>query len=145
MGDTDGLRMTESRTAILEELRHDGFHPTADDLYERIRLRLPRVSLATVYRNLEYLSAHGLVRTLKDPDGRRRFDAAPEEHCHVWCVRCGDVRDVRLSPSVCLEELVVDDLGYEIDGYSLSFLGTCPKCRGMQDQSGEKIGGGKDQ
>ncbi len=137
MSETQTPRMTESRKVMLEALKHTGFHPTADELYERIRRRLPRVSLGTVYRNLEYLSNHGLVAVLRDPDGRRRFDAMPDEHCHVWCATCGRVEDVRLRPSASPRELLEDDPCYEISGYDLSFVGTCPSCLAERDRKGE--------
>ena len=56
------LRITAQRKAILEELQNTNTHPTADELYKMVRLRLPRISLGTIYRNLEKLSEeHGLV------------------------------------------------------------------------------------
>ncbi|MFH1502793.1 MAG: transcriptional repressor [Candidatus Eisenbacteria bacterium] len=133
-----GVRMTGSRRAILSELRLNGSHPTADELHERLRERFPRISLGTVYRNLEYLSGHGLVRALREPGGRRRYDAAQDEHYHVWCTSCGEVQDVRLVPTACVEGLVEDDQGYRIDGHSLSFLGTCPECDGRRDSRNEQ-------
>ncbi len=140
MATSDSVRMTESRRAILDELRHVGFHPTADELYERVRRSVPRVSLGTIYRNLEYLSNHGLVTMLRDPDGRRRYDATPDHHCHVWCVKCGRVQDVSLTPSARPEQMIEDDLGYQLDGYDLSFRGVCPACRG-EGMSKKSAGG----
>ena len=51
------LRMTQQRTVILEEVRKVATHPGADEIYEMVRKRLPRISLGTVYRNLEILIA----------------------------------------------------------------------------------------
>ncbi|MBP3730886.1 MAG: transcriptional repressor, partial [Mailhella sp.] len=52
-------RMTRQRRVILEELRRDGSHPTAEELHARVRRDMPCVSLGTVYRNLEHLAASG--------------------------------------------------------------------------------------
>lgn len=120
--------MTGSRLAILEELRGSLRHPTADEVYGRVRLRLPRISMGTVYRNLDLLARHGLVRMLTEPGGRRRYDTRRDDHDHVWCVSCGRVGDVRLSPSARPEDAIEDACGYEIRGHRLSFLGVCPEC-----------------
>ncbi len=130
-------RMTSSRRAILDDLRMNRSHPTADEIHVRLKEKSPRIGLGTVYRNLEYLSRHGIVRVLREPGGRRRYDVADDGHYHLWCTRCGKVKDVRLVPSACVEELLEDDLGYRIDGHSLSFLGTCPECNGRRNSRNE--------
>jgi Fe2+ or Zn2+ uptake regulation protein len=122
------LRATVSRRAILEALRDGLGHPTADDIYSRVRLRLPRISMGTVYRNLDLLVRHGLVRTLTEPGGKRRYDASGGEHDHVWCISCGRIADVHLFQSARPEDLIEDGCGYDIRGHRLSFLGLCPKC-----------------
>jgi Fur family ferric uptake transcriptional regulator len=129
----EAARMTGSRRAILDELRMNGSHPTADEIHERLRRKLPRISLATVYRNLDYLERHGLIRVVREPGGRRRYDAAQGSHHHLWCTSCGRVKDVRLAPDAKVETLLEDAFGYTIDGCSLSFLGTCPECAGRDD------------
>jgi Fur family ferric uptake transcriptional regulator len=129
MADRETPRLTESRRVILEQLRVNGSHPTAEEMHCHVRERLPRISLATVYRNLDYLARHGLVATLRDAEGRRRYDASPDDHCHVWCVECGRVEDVYVSSDACLEGLMDDDMGFEVTGHRLTFLGRCPMCR----------------
>ncbi|MCI5132654.1 MAG: transcriptional repressor, partial [Candidatus Electrothrix sp. EH2] len=69
----DILRMTHQRELILEELGNCHNHPTADALYERIKKKLPRISLATVYRNLEILSEAGMIRKLEISGRQKRF------------------------------------------------------------------------
>ncbi len=122
-------RWTRQREVILEELRKLNSHPTAAGLYQIVRRRLPKVSLATVYRNLVRLSELGYVRKLDLGGSEARFDANLERHDHVRCVRCGRVDDLR-SPPIELGRAVQDDWGgYEIVDYRLEFLGVCPRCR----------------
>ncbi len=127
MAEPAQMRMTPSRRAILTELAR-ACHPTADEIYRRVRRRLPRVSLGTVYRNLEVLQTSGLIRTLLDARGQRRYDARLDDHCHVRCEECGRVDDVRVLSERPLEESIEDDHGYEIRGHQLSFVGVCPEC-----------------
>ena len=61
------LRMTNQREIILQELQKSKKHMTADELYSRVRKVMPRISLATVYRNLETLSDAGIIAKLEMP------------------------------------------------------------------------------
>ncbi len=123
------FRMTRQRRIILEELRKLRSHPTADEVYDIVRQRMPRISLGTVYRNLELLSQWGLVQKLDLAGPRRRFDGSPEDHYHVRCVRCGEVEDVSGETLRNLEASVRSNTEFEIIGHHLCFLGFCPGCR----------------
>jgi Fur family transcriptional regulator, ferric uptake regulator len=96
----DGVtfRMTRQRQVILEQLREVCSHPTADEVYGMVRRRLPRISLGTVYRNLEMLVKAGLIRRLDMAGRQRRYDGNVEHHYHVRCSRCGCVGDVMRGP-----------------------------------------------
>ncbi|MCU0575544.1 MAG: transcriptional repressor [Desulfobacterota bacterium] len=125
-------RMTRQRVVILEELKKVSSHPTAYDIYESVRLRLPRISLGTVYRNLEHLASRGHIRRLDLAQGQRRFDADMNDHTHIRCISCGRVDDVPLnqSPSITtMYDVVRKQTGYEVMGCELDFHGVCPACR----------------
>jgi Fur family ferric uptake transcriptional regulator len=114
---------------IVEELRKSRSHPTATELYEASRRRLPRISLGTVYRNLNVLGRMGLVRKVEGPHGEARFDGNVEPHHHVRCIHCGGVADVVDLPDGPRGEELEDVAGFEILGYRLEFIGICPECR----------------
>ncbi len=141
------FRMTPSRRAILDGISGAACHPTADEVYEMVRRALPRVSLGTVYRNLELLTRHGLIRTLADGRGQRHYDAVLEDHCHVRCEACGRVDDVRVTSPGQLVDAVEDGGGYDIHGYRLSFTGLCPDCASERERSapGRQLEGGDDE
>jgi Fur family ferric uptake transcriptional regulator len=140
-------RITRQRRVILEELRKVNWHPSASELYELVRKRLPRVSLGTVYRNLEVLSARGHVRKLQTGGTQRRYDGNASNHYHVCCVRCGRVEDVPMELMPSLEESARQATDYEIIGHQVAFTGFCPECREGRRVSpgrgGEKKGKGK--
>lgn len=123
------LRATEQRRVIVEELRRSRRHPTANEIYELVKVKLPRISLGTVYRNLEILSENGEIRKLEMAGSRRRFDGTMENHFHVKCVKCDRVSDAKLP----LVRDILDSLkeleGYEIVLSHLEFSGVCPECR----------------
>ena len=87
-------RMTRQRAVILEELRKVKTHPTADELYSIVRERLPRISLGTVYRNLDFLADTGEIRRLEAAGTTKRFDGDISWHQHVRCIHCGRIGDV---------------------------------------------------
>jgi Fur family ferric uptake transcriptional regulator len=126
-------RNTRQRQVILEELGKLKSHPTAVDLHEIVRRRLPRISLGTVYRNLEVLTETGQVQKLDLGTGQARFDADTEHHDHVRCLRCGRVDDVPGEPLV-LSSIAAEDIdGFEIIGHRVEYLGVCPDCRSAAD------------
>ncbi len=128
------MRMTNQREIILEELRGTTSHPTADELYLMVKKRLPRISLATVYRNLEQMADLGIIQKIDTAGSQKRFDGNPELHYHIRCVRCGKVEDLSLEPVSSLERL--KDAGefaeYRIIGYRLDFVGICPECQAKE-------------
>jgi Fur family peroxide stress response transcriptional regulator len=89
-----GLKLTPQRMAIVRELASDPTHPTAQELFERLRPTLPMMSFATVYNTLDALARAGLCASLSLSPGPARFDANMEPHHHAVCDGCGLVRDV---------------------------------------------------
>ena len=124
----DKLRMTQQRRVILEELRKDNIHPTADQLYERVRRRLPRISLGTVYRNLEILTSLGEIQTLELSGSQKRYDGIPHRHYHIRCINCDRVDDAPIAPLNALEDDLYGTTVFEIIGHNLEFTGLCPQC-----------------
>lgn len=126
------LRMTKQRQVILEELRAITSHPTADEMYDLVRRRLPNVSLGTVYRNLEILAESGVVRKIDIGGTKKRFDGNVDEHHHLRCTICGRVDDLHINTDVDLEALAAMMTDYTILRHRLEFIGICPKCKQSQ-------------
>ncbi len=122
------LRMTRQRKVILEELRKLHTHPSADEIYEVVRHRLPRISLGTVYRNLEVLSELGEIQKLELSGLLKRFDGDTKKHYHIRCVRCSRVDDAPIAPLNQLDNELYGATVFEIIGHNLEFTGLCPEC-----------------
>jgi Fe2+ or Zn2+ uptake regulation protein len=127
------LRMTHQREIILEELHRGKIHPTADELYERIKKKLPRISLATVYRNLEILSEAGVIKKLEISGRQKRFDWDPHDHDHVFCTQCQRVDNIPTPDAPVPYVAPTQEKGYRITGCRIEFFGLCPKCRKQQE------------
>ena len=132
-------RNTRQRRVILEELRRSTAHPTAAELHEIARERLPRLSLGTVYRNLELLTQIGLVRRMETSGAEARFDGNVDRHYHVCCVRCGRVDDAHGAPDDPVNGDIKTLAGYEILGFRLEFTGICPACNGRSVPAGKGV------
>lgn len=124
-------RMTRQRAVILEMLRGVVTHPTADELYAMVREKMPRISLGTVYRNLELLAASGEILRLGRAGHQRRFDGNNAPHQHVRCRACGSVADV-MQPASAPAPADVSVPGYVIDAVEVEFVGLCDACFAQQ-------------
>ena len=127
--ETKGVRLSKQREAILAELCKVKTHPTADEVYDMVRKIMPRISLGTVYRNLDFLSSQGIVLRLGGAGTQKRFDGNPAPHPHLRCMECGRVDDVHVPLN--LPELPDDQrMGYVSLRCDVEFVGVCPMCAG---------------
>src|SRR5712691_10336081 len=90
-------RATPLLAAVYEALQGDHSHPSADEIYQRVRRTLPRISLGTVYRNLQRLVEEGRIRMFLLGERVARYDPIVTEHDHFICQQCGRVEDVLLE------------------------------------------------
>lgn len=122
-------RMTRQRQLILDELRSRRDHPTADDIYEAVRLQLPHISLGTVYRNLDVLHRCGAIRKLDMVGSQSRYDGDLQAHAHVRCTQCGRLADAPMPALSLAWNQLSEASGYEVTGYRLEFEGVCGNCQ----------------
>lgn len=127
------VRMTRSRRAILDVLGATCDHPTAEEICSLVRERLPRTSLATIYRNLELLAQGNAIRVIEDGRSQRHYDAHLTQHYHVRCGACGRIVDASIETLGALEREAARASGYEITGHSLTFTGRCTECAAARE------------
>jgi len=89
-----GLKATHQRTEIYRELARTQEHPDAETVYDRVRKRIPAISLDTVYRTLRLLEEKEIISRVGYHGERTRFDANTNRHHHFICTECGFVADV---------------------------------------------------
>jgi len=135
-------RMTHQRQVILEEINKDQTHPTADEIYERVRKKLPRISMGTVYRNLEILSSCGIIHRLEPGLPQMRFDCNTRDHYHITCMQCGKIEDAPIGTSDNALENLENALGlltkHGIFGHKLEFVGLCKECMQKESEDSNK-------
>lgn len=126
------MRLTTQRQIILEELVKVTSHPTANEVYDMVRKRLPRVGLGTVYRNLELMAETGMILKIEVGGTQKRFDATVHPHYHVRCVECGKVDDIKIPVQEDINEMAAQVSHYQIHGHHIEFTGICNNCASQQ-------------
>ena len=125
-----GLKLTRQRLEVIREVAGTDEHPDVESIYRGVRVRVPNISLDTVYRTLGTLEESGLVSRVSMTPGPARYDANTGEHHHFVCTRCGLVRDVPHSQvSTAMAPAEASLLG-SVDAVEVQFRGVCRKCSG---------------
>jgi len=134
------LSNTNQRRVIIEELKKLKTHPTADELYEIVRRKLPRISLGTVYRNLEALAEYGEIWKLEFAGKQKRFDGNTSKHSHLRCTVCGGVEDIDVPGAERLDSELSKLLAGRIRTGRIEFYGYCKECASAMgfDSNGEE-------
>ena len=124
------LKYSRQRASIKEYLANTTSHPTADTVYLHVREEFPRISLGTVYRNLNLLADMGEAIKISTPNGGDRFDGRTEPHYHVVCTSRGNVFDLELDEQHIqgINALANEHFQGTIDSHTTLFYGTCKEC-----------------
>jgi Fur family peroxide stress response transcriptional regulator len=120
--------MTEQRRAVYDVLMGKRDHPTAVEVFTRVRDSVPSISLATVYNCLDTLTACGLVKTVAHEREPARYCPNLTEHAHFFCESCGAVTDIPLRARKQPQDVWEFPEEITISHHEASFSGTCPKC-----------------
>lgn len=117
--------MTRQRTAILEVIRSEKCHRTAEEIYELAKTKLSSVSRATVYNNLKALEKEKLIRRITAEDGSSWYDSSYIPHGHMICKACGRVSDFDIS-GFC--GIIREAIGQDFESYELKVRALCQEC-----------------
>jgi Fe2+ or Zn2+ uptake regulation protein len=124
-----GAHLTQQRAAVFEYLGEVEHHPTAEEVYLAVKQRLPKISLATVYKNLEALVNCGAVSKLAYGDAAARYDIRTDHHYHTRCLDCGKIWDLDAKAGSDWLKQVKPQAGFTVQDYRLELLGYCRDCR----------------
>ena len=122
------LKYSRQREAIKEFLAARCDHPTADVIYQNIKISYPNISLGTVYRNLGLLSDMGEILKITAGDGKEHYDGNTMPHNHFVCKNCGCVIDLYMDNIDHIKDTASRNFNGQIDSYTTVFYGTCGSC-----------------
>jgi len=123
-----GIKATHQRMEIYRELIRTQRHPDAETIYQRIRRRIPSISLDTVYRNLRLFEDKGLINRVGNLGERTRFDANIEHHHHFVCTSCGLISDLTYNDDQPLGSAKAFDVPGEVESVHIELRGLCKTC-----------------
>ena len=127
-----GPKLTPQREAVYEVIRERHDHPTAGDIFEAARKRLPGISYATVYNSLRYLKEAGLVHEISFGDSASRYDGVMERHDHAICNECGKLVDLDMPEAAKLMPAAAQKSRFRPQSVHFTLRGVCPDCCGSQ-------------
>ncbi len=117
--------MTRQRAVILDVLRSDGHHMTAEEIFAFSKIKLPGISRATVYNNLNALVDEGFIRKISGVEAADRYDLTTAPHAHLFCKSCNGIYDIHLPD---IEALIEESEKIKLTEYELKLTGVCKKC-----------------
>ena len=120
------MRSSKQRDEVLKVLKCSCDHPTADMIHERVKEKIPNISLGTVYRNLGQLHDEGLITIVESSDKKVHYEGNLEDHIHFLCKKCEIITDI-----FCKNEVpkVFDNLGHQVESQKTVYYGICKDCR----------------
>ncbi len=127
----EGLRYTQQRQSIWNEMCATDEHRDAEEIYLSLRNEGMSVSRATVYRTIDVLVKNNLVRKLELGDGRARYEHKMdlEHHDHLICVQCGKIEEFMDETIEEIQEKIVNDLGFKLIRHIHQLFVICNNCR----------------
>jgi len=120
------MRQTKQKKEILDFLTNTKSHPRAEDVFQVIKKKLPDISLATIYRNLDYFVENGQAICFNEKV--KRFDADTSRHHHFICEKCGLIYDIYKNFNI--KDRIKNDKNIsKINSENIKFYGICKKCK----------------
>jgi Fur family peroxide stress response transcriptional regulator len=119
-----GLRTTPQREVVFKVILEKRDHPTADEIFARVKPQLPTISLATVYNCLETLVQCGLVRQVNLERAPTRYCPNLHEHAHFHDDATGQVHDIELPADTLKQLRALLPAGFDANTVELAFRGS---------------------
>lgn len=124
-----GLKVTPQRIAVYNMLLNTKQHPNAETIYRTLQPTNPTMSLATVYKTLDYFKQLNLVQELNVGEASSRYDALVHCHPHTVCSRCGQVEDLFMEDITEIHKKVAEKLHFQVESEQLILYGVCANCQ----------------
>ena len=122
------LKVTPQRIAILEELQKKG-HSSIDDIFYRIKDKIPSISLATIYKNVLALHNADIIKSIKTPNQKQKYEINIKPHIHLFCKICRILEDFEMDTKDFTDECEIKSGYRDIDDVSVLLTGICTKCK----------------
>lgn len=123
-----GAKVTPQRLAICEIILSSKEHPTADQIFEKVKKTHPTISLATVYQTLHLLSQFGMLQELGFSNFVSRYDPDTSFHINVVCPKCGKIQDYKTEGIERIWTQIIEELKFRPIGQRVEVYAYCDRC-----------------
>ncbi len=123
------LRVTPQRVAVYKTLMLDKTHPTADAVYQRVRVDLPNISLDTVNRTLISFAGSGVIDTVSCSGQGKKYDPNNKPHHHLKCIKCGVIIDFYNKSYDAIKLPKNISSKFKVINKRVVLMGICSKCK----------------
>lgn len=124
-----GVAVTHQRQVIYQALRAMHGHPSPEEVYERVKTKIPSVSLATVYKNIHLFIESGVFTEVSLHHGSLRVETNARPHHHLVCTACKSITDIdaeELNFAIKARKLRG---GFLVERFAVDALGLCADCQ----------------
>ena len=125
-----GIRITQQRQLILQELIKSLKPLSAAEIHRKLIKQDSGIRLSTIYRNLKFFSSRGLIREFNLDKSRKEkfFEFIESHHHHLICISCGEIKCLG-CPLEDYESELAERTGYQIKDHNIKIYGLCPECQ----------------
>jgi Fur family peroxide stress response transcriptional regulator len=124
-----GLAATHQRQVLYEVMQTMPGHPSPEEVYARVKKRVPAISLATVYKNIHLFVERGVLKELSMHHGSIRVELNGHHHHHLVCSHCKAITDIEEKDLGVLPVLQEWPGGFQVERYSIDVIGVCAACQ----------------
>ena len=124
-----GITVTHQRQVLYDVMRGMSGHPSPEEIYARVKRKVPSISLATVYKNVHLFVESGVLREVSLHHGSQRVEMNVEEHHHLVCSKCKAITDIDEKALGALPKRKKLAGGFLVERYSVDVIGLCTKCQ----------------
>ncbi len=123
---SNSLKVTPQRMAILQEIDRS-CHISIEDIYENIKTVYPSISLATIYKNITSMVEVDILKEVKIPGHKSKYELSKMPHSHFACRYCGFLQDIDISGKELTKKPPRFD-GFTVEDTLVTYVGKCPEC-----------------
>jgi Fur family transcriptional regulator, ferric uptake regulator len=125
-----GHRLTPQRLIVLEVIKSNGRHLTAEEIHAAVLSHQPYINIATIYRTLQWLQEVGLVAPITLGSGPLRYEyVSGTVHHHLICQECGYEQEIGDDILAALKQQLLERYGFSAQMSHLALLGRCTACQ----------------
>jgi Fur family peroxide stress response transcriptional regulator len=125
----NGIAVTHQRQVLYETMQAMHGHPSPEEVYARVKKKVPAISLATVYKNIHLFVESGVFREVSLHHGSVRVEMNREPHHHVVCSKCKKITDIGEKELGLQPQRKRLPGGFLVERYAVDVIGVCSKCQ----------------